>query len=165
VRRVRNILRGACEAGQLAPPVIVDLLGFVCRQPVSGKLLNERQDLLACPFGYIWGIPAQGTQHLVDRVPSVKELPHVDAGRAETKTMTGIGVEEDGPVVKLLPEHDVRIGYGFVTVFHRTNTGPLRVMQHSYQQGITAGEGGRIGFVEQLFMSVRSVAKAAAIAH
>jgi hypothetical protein len=35
-----------------------------------------------------------------------------------TETKTGIGVEENGPVVKLLPEDDVRVGYGFVTVFH-----------------------------------------------
>ena len=43
---------------------------------------------------------------------SVKELPEVDPGRVQAKTMTGIGVERDGPVVKLLPEYDEGIGYG-----------------------------------------------------
>ena len=31
--------------------------------------------------------------------------------------MTGISVKQDGPIVKFLPKHDERIGYGFVTVF------------------------------------------------
>jgi hypothetical protein len=36
----------------------------------------------------------------------VKEFPQVDARRVETKTMTGIGVKKNSPVVKLLPECD-----------------------------------------------------------
>jgi hypothetical protein len=48
----------------------------------------------------------------------VKELPEIDPGRVQTKTSTRVRVEENGPVVKLLPEHDERIGYRFFTVFH-----------------------------------------------
>jgi hypothetical protein len=54
----------------------------------------------------------------VEAVLPVKELPQVNAGRIQAETVTGIGVEENGPVVKLLPEHDVRVGYGFFAVFH-----------------------------------------------
>jgi hypothetical protein len=35
-----------------------------------------------------------------------QELPRIDAGGVEAKTMAGIGVEENGPVVKLLAEYD-----------------------------------------------------------
>ena len=49
----------------------------------------------------------------------VQELPHEDAGGTQTKATAGIGVEENGPVVKLLAEHDVGIDYGLLTVFDR----------------------------------------------
>jgi hypothetical protein len=47
---------------------------------------------------------------------SVKELPQLDTYRVQSKSMTRVGVEENGPVVKFLPEHDVRVGYRFVSV-------------------------------------------------
>jgi hypothetical protein len=68
--------------------------------------------------GYTVSIPAQGREHIIDGVLPVEELPQVDAGGVQAKPMTGIGVEENGPVVKLLPEHDKRVGYGFLTVLH-----------------------------------------------
>jgi hypothetical protein len=46
----------------------------------------------------------------------VKELPHIDTGGAQTVTVTRVGVEENGPVVKLLPEYDVRVNYQFFAV-------------------------------------------------
>jgi hypothetical protein len=54
----------------------------------------------------------------IERMPAVKELPKVDPGGVQAKTMTRIGVKQNGPVVKLLAEHDERVGYGFVIVFH-----------------------------------------------
>jgi len=48
----------------------------------------------------------------------VQKLPHQDAGGAQAKTMTAIGIEENGPVVELLPEHDERIPYGFLIGVH-----------------------------------------------
>ena len=48
----------------------------------------------------------------------VEELPHVNAGGAQAKAMSGIRVEQNGPIVKLLAEHDERFGYGFVIVFY-----------------------------------------------
>jgi hypothetical protein len=67
---------------------------------------------------------------MINRVPPVKELPQIDARGIQTKTMTGIGVEENGPVVKLLPEDDLRVGYGFFIVFHGM-TSPLAMALHS----------------------------------
>ena len=37
---------------------------------------------------------------------------------AQAKTMTPIKVKQNGPVVKLLPEHDEGVGQRFVTVCH-----------------------------------------------
>jgi len=53
----------------------------------------------------------------IQGVLPVKELPQVDARGVQAKTMTGSRVEEHGPVVKLLPEYDVRVGYGLITIF------------------------------------------------
>ena len=58
----------------------------------------------------------------------VQKLPHADAGGAQAKTSTAIGVEENCPVVKLLPEHDARVGYGFITVFLHDSTSSPQVM-------------------------------------
>jgi hypothetical protein len=82
----------------------VTLFHVVARQPVSGKLLNEHGEVIARLLRYIVSVPPQGLEHVTDRVLSVKMLPHVDAGRAQTKNITRIGVEENGPVVKFLPE-------------------------------------------------------------
>jgi hypothetical protein len=72
-------------------------------------------------LGYVESITAQGREHLIYRMLSVKELPDIDAGGAQVETATGVGVEENGPVVKLLTEHDVRVGYGsFIAMGHET---------------------------------------------
>jgi hypothetical protein len=67
---------------------------------------------------YILSIPTHGHKQVINRVLSVEELPQVDAGRVQAETAAGIWVEENGPVVKLLPEHDVGIPYGSVIVAH-----------------------------------------------
>jgi hypothetical protein len=96
----------------------VSRLYVVSRQPLSGKLLNERGEVPASLLRYSRSIQAQGLEHVIDRVLPVKVLPQVNAGWAQTESLTRIGVEDDGPVVKLLTEHDQRVGYGFFTVFH-----------------------------------------------
>ena len=51
----------------------------------------------------------------------VKELPQISTDRIEAKTIVTkirIGIEEHGPVVKLLPEHDIRIAYRSVVIVH-----------------------------------------------
>jgi hypothetical protein len=99
---------------------------------VPGKLLNERNDVVPSLLRHIQRIPAQGLSHVIDRVLSVKELPDIDTGRTQAKATARVGVEENGPVVKLLSKYDVRIGYRFVTVFHRDAL-PLLRCYHSRQ--------------------------------
>ena len=57
-------------------------------------------------------------EECVDRVLPVEELPHINARRIQAKRMTRFRIKEDSPVVKLLPEHDKGVGYGFLTVYH-----------------------------------------------
>jgi hypothetical protein len=85
---------------------------------LPGKFINKGGEVPARLLRYISSIPAQGLEHVVDRAFPVKVLPQVDAGRAQTKGTTGIGIEENGPIVKRLPEHDEGVGYGSLTVYH-----------------------------------------------
>ena len=80
---------------------------FFSRVTSSHKVLNEREDVCARPLGHLLEVPFQSCERLVRRVLPVEELPQVDARRAQPEPATGIGIEENGPVVKLLPEHDV----------------------------------------------------------
>jgi hypothetical protein len=51
----------------------------------------------------------------------VEQLPKADAGGVQAeagKTELGIGIEKNGPVVKLLPEDDAWIGEGPVVFLH-----------------------------------------------
>ena len=47
---------------------------------------------------------------------AVTELPQVDAGRVQAKTMTRIGVKRNGSVVKLLPEDNPGVAHGLDTI-------------------------------------------------
>jgi hypothetical protein len=73
---------------------------------------------------HVLSMVADLLNHVIEGLFPVKKLPHVHAGGAQAETTTGIGVEENGPVVKLLSEHDERVGNGFFTVFHGM-TSPL----------------------------------------
>jgi hypothetical protein len=78
-------------------------------------MINKGADVIAHVFGYAVSMLAQGLNQVIYRVLPVKALPHPYAGRAQAASLTGVGIEDDGPVVKLLPEHDERVGYGFFT--------------------------------------------------
>jgi hypothetical protein len=69
-------------------------------------------------LGYALGMCSHLVEEDLHGVFPVEELPQVDAGGAQAETMTAIGVEENSPVVKLLPEHDERIPYGSFMVVH-----------------------------------------------
>jgi hypothetical protein len=130
LHRVSNFLGYTCGAEWYTFPVIMTLVYVVSRQPVSGKLFNERGEVLARLLRYIVSIPAQGREYVIDRVLPVKKLPHIDAGGVQAKTMTAIGVEENGPVVELFPEHDERIGDRFFIVLHGSTVPvPLGISQ------------------------------------
>jgi hypothetical protein len=74
--------------------------------------------MLLCFLGYALGMAADLFEESSGRVRPVKELPYIDAGGTQAETATGIRVEENGPVVKLLPKYDERIAYGFVFIVH-----------------------------------------------
>ena len=69
-------------------------------------------------FGYVLSGSTDLCKETIYGVPSVKELPEEDAGRVQAKTTARIRVKEHGPIVKLLPEQDKWVDYGFLTVFH-----------------------------------------------
>jgi len=87
-------------------------------EPLRSELINKYADLIYCFLRYVLSIDADVLKELIYGVLSVQELPHADAGGAQAKTSTAIGIEENCPVVKLLPEHDARVGYPFLIIFH-----------------------------------------------
>jgi hypothetical protein len=88
------------------------------REPLCYQCVNECPDIITCFLRYVFSMPAGLLRKSIDRVFPIKELPDVDAGRTQTKPMTTIGVEKNGPIVKLLTEHEVWVGYGFFTMVH-----------------------------------------------
>jgi hypothetical protein len=55
---------------------------------------------------YVISVRTDLLKECIERVLPIKEFPHIDTGRAQAKTVSRIRVEENGPVIKLLPEHD-----------------------------------------------------------
>jgi hypothetical protein len=56
-------------------------------------------------FRYAFSVPADLLQEAIYGVSPVKKLPDEDTGRTQAKPVTRIRIKENGPVVKLLPEH------------------------------------------------------------
>jgi hypothetical protein len=50
---------------------------------------------------------------------AIQPLPDVHAYGIEAKGITGIRIKKNGPVIKLLPKHNQRVGYGIVSLGHR----------------------------------------------
>ncbi len=86
-------------------------------EPLGNQCINKCSNGIIDVLTYVEGITAQRRKDLIYRMLSVKQLPDVDAGGTQAKPTTGIGVEENGPVVKILPEHDVRVDYRSFVVF------------------------------------------------
>jgi hypothetical protein len=104
--------------------------------------MNKHADMLSRVLGHVISVLADLYKEIIYAVPSVKELPHVDAGGVQaktTETKSGIGVEQNSPVVKLLPEHQVWGRYGFFSVFHRTDSGSLTLLQYPCQERVSPG--------------------------
>jgi hypothetical protein len=74
--------------------------------------------MIADALGYVVSMVADLLKECIESVLPVKVLPQIDAGRAQAKSIAAIRVKENGPVVKLLPEYDHRVGYGFFIVLH-----------------------------------------------
>lgn len=81
--------------------------------------IKKYPDMIAHFVRYAFSEMTNLFKERIYSVLPVKELPDIDAGGVQAKPTTGIGVKEDGPVVKLLPENNVRIGNGFVTGVQR----------------------------------------------
>jgi hypothetical protein len=105
-------------------------------EPLGKQCVGESSDIIARVLRYVLRMRAEVLKNCIYGVVPVKELPHVDAGGAQAKTMTGVGVEEDGPVVKLLPEHNVWIGYWLVVaVVHGSSVPfPATITPAEYEQ-------------------------------
>jgi len=97
---------------------VMSVLSLVPRQPVVGKLSDERDEVLTRFLRYLLSVDVQALEQVMDGVLPVKKFPHKDAGRVQTKAMAGIGVEEDRPVVELLAEYDERIPHGSAILIH-----------------------------------------------
>ena len=137
---VQNPLRHVAEGRGQTLPLVVNLVEIVPYETMAGKLFNERDNMPDCLLRHFPGVSVQGFGDLVDRMLSVKELPQVNTDRVQAKPTTGVGVEENGPIVKLLPEHDGRVGYGFLSVFHGSASPfPTAIVPHTEHQPIECG--------------------------
>jgi hypothetical protein len=76
---------------------------LISGESLRNQRLDKCSDVLLCSLGYVFSMMADLCEESIDGMLPVKELPHVDACRAQAKTATGIGVEKHGPIVKLLP--------------------------------------------------------------
>jgi hypothetical protein len=81
--------------------------------------------MVCCFLRHVFNPAADILEEIICGALPVKEFPQVDTDGAQAKTVTGVGVEEDGPVVKLLPEHDQWVGYGSFSVLHDTSSALL----------------------------------------
>ena len=89
--------------------------------------------MIAYVLGHPFSMSADPLDESIDRVPPVNEFPYIDADRAQAETVTGVRVKQNGPVIKLLSEHDPRIAYGFITVFDHS-THPFRATSAHKEQ-------------------------------
>jgi hypothetical protein len=106
---------------RLRPIRIVTKAGYSAvglGEPLPNQLLNKCLDMILRFIGHVLSIEADLLKEGIYGVFPVEKLPYEDACRTQAKAVAGIRVEEDGPVVKLLPEYYVRVGYEFFIVFH-----------------------------------------------
>jgi hypothetical protein len=109
-------------------------------EALCDQFVNKCPNMLSGFIGYAFSRVADLLKEDIQSVLPVKELPQVDPGRIKAKTMTRIRVEENSPVVKLLPEHDHRVGYGFVTVFDRSASLTLSARHRPTQSNTCSGD-------------------------
>jgi hypothetical protein len=69
-------------------------------------------------LGYVVSMATHILKEIIYRMLPVKELPQTDADGVQAKTIARVRIKKNGPVVKLLPEHDPTVGYGFFIVVH-----------------------------------------------
>jgi hypothetical protein len=111
----------------------------VCGEPRRDQCVNKRADMVSRFFRHPFVKAADLIKEFIYGALPIKEFPDVDAGGVQTKTTktnSRIGVEEHGPVVKLFPERDEGVGYGLITVLHRSSLPPLRNGWHDREERV-----------------------------
>ncbi len=108
----RSDLRCPVQVGSLQPSRRNLLkwfrgLYFTPSQALFSKSGHEFVDMLFRIGRHTFYLFAQLEQDVLHGVISVEEFPYEHSDRVQTKAVTSIAVEEHGPVVKLLPEHDM----------------------------------------------------------
>jgi hypothetical protein len=137
-------------------------------EPLCDQCVNKRADMVSRLFMHPFVKAADLSKEFIYGVLPVKELPHADAGWVQaktTKTITGIGVEENGPVIKLLSEHDERVGLGSFVVFHCSDSGSAEHLSNlRAKERPTRGKAGESYFVGRVFIAICNVVQSTAIA-
>ncbi len=91
------------------PPTVVER-GEVFRN----ECLNKCDDVISSFFRHAFVQAAHLIKQFIYGVLPIEQLPCPDAGGVQAETMTGITVKQNRPVVKLFPQYDPGVGYGFI---------------------------------------------------
>ena len=83
----------------------------------SGQNGEEGLDMIRGFVGNFFQVSPQTLDQVIRRVLPIQQLPEVNPGGVDPVGLAAVRVEEDRPVVKLLPQHDEGVGYGFLTRF------------------------------------------------
>ena len=95
------------------------------------QCVDKCPDVISGFLGYAVIVTAGIRNETVFHGLPIKELPQIDARRVQAIATTGIGVKENGPVIKFLPEDDERIPYGSVSVVHGSASRFPTVIAHT----------------------------------
>jgi hypothetical protein len=86
-------------------------------EPLCNHVIDKFSDVIACILGHVVRKPTDLLKDVIKSVLPVKELPYINAGRAQTKAIARTRVKQNCPVVKLISENYERVGYGFLILF------------------------------------------------
>jgi len=78
----------------------------------------------ACVFRHVPSKATDLREEIIPRVLPIDELPKKHARGVQAERMTRLGVKQHCPIVKLLPEHDRRVGYGLFSLVHCNTSSP-----------------------------------------
>ena len=103
-------------------------------EPFRNQRINKCADMIAHVFYVFYALYAlyalrhfvsmstdllkKSIEESIERVLSIEELPNIDPCGVQAIRTARLGIKENGPVVKLLPEHHRRVGYGLYFVLH-----------------------------------------------
>ena len=94
-------------------------------QPLLDQCSNKYPDMIFDVAGQTSSVVTDLIQDCIESTLAVQELPDKNTEGIEAHYDVLVRIEEQGPVVKLLPEPDRGVGYGFLIVWQGT-TAPFR---------------------------------------